>query len=681
MLKQATSDELCINTIRTLAMDMVEQAQSGHPGMPMGAAAMAFVLWTRFLKHNPADPSWPDRDRFVLSAGHGSALLYSLLHLTGYDLPLEELKRFRQWNSRTPGHPEHGLVPGVEVTTGPLGQGFASGVGMAIAERMLAARFNRPRLELVNHHTFGLVSDGDLMEGVSSEAASLAGHMKLGKLIYLYDDNRITIEGPTSLAFSEDVGARFEAYGWLVQRVEGNDLAGVAAALDMATSQTERPSLIIARTHIAYGSPGKQDSSEAHGAPLGAEEVRRTKEALGWTAGEHFHIPPAVLERFRVALESGARAQSAWIDTLNAYREAYPELGREWYRCQSGQLPDGWESSLPTFPDPAATASTREASGKVLNAIAPLLPELVGGSADLSPSNNTYLRGYSAFGAETPGGRNLHFGVREHAMGAILNGMALHGGLRVYGGTFLVFSDYMRPAIRLAALMQLPVVYVFTHDSIGLGEDGPTHQPVEHLAALRAIPQLTVIRPADAGETVEAWRWALRHREGPVALVLSRQKLPVLDRTLLAGVGGVVRGAYVLADGSPSRGPAVRESSSSIVLMASGSEVSLALQAREALKQNGVQARVVSMPSWELFAAQSSEYQEATLPASVPVRLAIEAGAGLGWHRWVGRSGAVISLERFGASAPQQVLYEQLGFSVKAIVDRAMALLAQTRSE
>ena len=660
-------DGPCINTIRTLAMDMVEQAQSGHPGMPMGAATMAYVLWTRFLKHNPADPSWPDRDRFVLSAGHGSALLYALLHLTGYDLPLEQLERFRQWESRTPGHPEHGPVPGVETTTGPLGQGFANGVGMAIAERMFAARFNRPGYELVNHDTYGIVSDGDLMEGISSEAASLAGHLKLGRLTYLYDDNRITIEGPTSLAFTEDVAGRFEAYGWFVQKVDGNNIAQVTTALEAARFQHDQPSLIIARTHIGFGSPGKQDSADAHGAPLGADEVRRTKEALGWPVDSHFWVPPEALEHFRLALASGAGAQRRWERQLEEYRRAYPELACEWERRQKGELPPDWESLLPQFLDAAASLSTREASGKVLNSLAGALPELVGGSADLAPSNNTFLQGQGEFSADFPQGRNLHFGVREHAMAAILNGLALHGGLRPYGGTFLVFSDYMRPAVRLAALMQLPVVFVFTHDSIGLGEDGPTHQPVEQLASLRAMPNLTVLRPADANETTEAWRWALKQKRGPIALVLSRQKLPVLDRGVLAPARGLERGAYVLTapvGGQPR-----------LLLMATGSEVSLALAVGRELETRGIEVQVVSMPSWELFAAQPLEYQKSVLPDSAAARMSIEAGVSQGWHRWLGPYGEAISLERFGASAPGPVLYEHLGFSVEHIVNRALKLV------
>ncbi|MGQ9492556.1 MAG: transketolase [Anaerolineae bacterium] len=660
-------DQLCVNTIRTLAMDTVEKAQSGHPGMPMGAAAMAYVLWTRFLKHNPADPTWPDRDRFVLSAGHGCALLYSLLHLTGYDLPLAELKQFRQWDSRTPGHSEYGRTPGVETTTGPLGQGFATGVGMAIAERMLAARFNRPGHTIVDHYTYAIVSDGDLMEGVASEAASLAGHLRLGKLIYLYDDNKITIEGSTELTFTENVAERFEAYGWHVQRVDGHDLRAVEAALRAAQVEQKRPSLIIARTHIAYGSPNKQDSPQAHGAPLGEEEVRLTKKALGWPTEEPFYIPNVALAHFRRALEAGSAAQTAWQARFSAYENAYPELTAEWRRVMSGELPKSWEEHLPTFDSAAEPMATREASGKVLNALAPYIPELVGGSADLAPSNLTYLAGMGDFQAANHEGRNLHFGVREHAMGAILSGMALHGGLRPYGGTFLVFSDYMRPAIRLAAMMRLPVIYVFTHDSIGLGEDGPTHQPIEHLASLRAIPQLTVIRPADATETVEAWKVALQHRKGPVALALSRQKLPIIDRSTYAPASGVTRGAYVLAEASAGH--------VDLILLATGSEVPLALEARARLEQQGVSTRVVSMPSWELFEAQPQEYQETVLPPQVTARLAIEAGVSQGWCCYVGDKGAVWSIERFGASAPYKVLFQKHGFTVENVVESALEML------
>ena len=666
MTRQMDLDQLCINTLRTLAMDMVQRANSGHPGMPMGAADMAYVLWTRFLRHNPANPHWPDRDRFVLSAGHGSTLLYSLLHLTGYDLPLEELMSFRQWGSCTPGHPEYGCAPGVETTTGPLGQGFANGVGMAIAEAYLAARFNRPGHKIVDHYVYAIVSDGDLMEGIASEAASLAGHLRLGKLIYLYDDNRVTIEGSTDLAFTEDRGKRFEAYGWHVQRVDGYDLEAIATAI-RAAQRDPRPSLIMARTHLAYGSPHKQNDAKAHGAPLGEEEVRLTKESLGWPTEQPFLIPEEALAHFRQALERGRAWEAEWRARFEAYAAEYPDLAEEWRMAMAGELPPGWDASLPVFKPEDGPMSTRVASGKALNSIAPRLPTLIGGSADLAPSTKTYLEGLGDFGAEDRLGRNLHFGVREHAMGGILNGMALHGGVIPFGGTFLVFSDYMRPSIRLAAMMKLPVIYVFSHDSLWIGEDGPTHQPVEQLASLRAIPNLTVIRPADANETVVAWRVALEQRSGPVALILSRQSLPILDRSSLAPAEELVRGAYVLAEaegGQPD-----------IILIATGSEVHLALAARERLAERGVRARVVNMPSWELFDRQPESYRQAVLPPHVTARLAIEAGVSQGWHRYVGPAGDVMSIERFGASAPYKVLQEKFGFTAENVAQRALALL------
>ncbi len=666
MTQRTDLDQLCINTIRTLAMDAVQRAKSGHPGMPMGAADMAYVLWTRFLRHNPANPHWPDRDRFVLSAGHGSMLLYSLLHLTGYDLPLEELMNFRQWGSRTPGHPEYGLTPGVETTTGPLGQGFANGVGMAIAEAYLAARFNRPGHKIVDHYVYAIVSDGDLMEGIASEAASLAGHLRLGKLIYLYDDNRISIEGSTDLAFTEDRGRRFEAYGWHVQRVDGYDLEGIAAAI-RAAQRDPRPSLIMARTHLAYGSPHKQDRAEAHGAPLGEEEVRLTKENLGWPTEPPFFIPEEALAHFRQALERGRAWEAEWRARFDAYAAEYPDLAEEWRMALAGELPPGWDAALPVFKPEDGPMATRAASGRVLNAIAPRLPSLIGGSADLAPSTKTYLEGLGDFGADNRLGRNLHFGVREHAMGGILNGMALHGGVIPFGGTFLVFSDYMRPSIRMAAMMGLHVIYVFSHDSLWIGEDGPTHQPVEQLAALRAIPNLTVIRPADANETVVAWRVALEHRSGPVALVLSRQALPILDRASLAPAEGLARGAYILAEAEGGR--------PQVILIATGSEVHLALEARELLAERGVRARVVNMPSWELFDRQPESYRQAVLPPEVMARLAIEAGVSQGWHRYVGPSGDVMGIERFGASAPYKVLQEKFGFTAENVVERALALL------
>lgn len=659
-------DHLCINTIRTLAMDGVQKAKSGHPGMPMGMADVAYVLWTRFLKHNPADPAWPNRDRFVLSAGHGSMLLYSLLYLTGYDLPLDELKRFRQWGSRTPGHPEHGLTPGVETTTGPLGQGFANGVGMALAERFLAATFNRPGFPIFDHYTYAIVSDGDLMEGVSHEAAGLAGHLGLGKIIYLYDDNEISIEGSTDLAFTEDVPARFRAYGWHVQEVDGYDLPAVEAAIRAAQGESERPSLIVCHTHIAYGSPNKHDSASAHGEPLGEEEVRLTKEALGWPPDAQFYVPDEALAVFRRAVEQGRVAQAEWQEMFTRYAREYPQEAALLQCLWAGDLPEGWEKALPTFTPADGEMATRQASGVVLNALAPVLPTLIGGSADLAPSNNTLLKGYADFQKASPAGRNLRFGVREHAMGSILNGLALHGGVIPYGGTFLVFSDYMRPAVRLAALMEQRVVYVWTHDSVWLGEDGPTHQPVEHLMALRAIPNLVVIRPCDANETAAAWRVALERREGPTALALTRQKLPILAETARDAQETVARGAYVLADA-----PGAID----VILIATGSEVHLALEARKLLAEKGVAARVVSMPSWELFDAQEPAYREAVLPSKVTARLAIEAGVTQGWEKYVGPSGAVVGLDRFGASAPYKVLMEQFGFTPQAVAERALRLL------
>ena len=670
-MDQRTLDQLSINTIRMLAVDAVEKARSGHPGMPMGTAALAYVLWTRFLKHNPANPQWPDRDRFVLSAGHGSMLLYSLLHLTGYDLPLDQLKEFRQWDSRTPGHPEYGMTPGVETTTGPLGQGFANGVGMAIAEAFLAERFNRPGHTIVDHYTYAIVSDGDLMEGVASEAASLAGHLQLGKLIYLYDDNDISIDGSTDLTFTERVDKRFDAYGWHVQEIaDGNDVPAIDAALRAAQAERTKPSLIIVHTHIAYGSPGKQDTAEAHGAPLGAEEVKRTKEFFGWPQEPTFYLPEEALVHFRTAVERGQTWETEWQSRFAAYVAAHPELAADWQRALQRELPPGWEASLPTFKAEDGTMATRVASGRVLNAVAPAISNLIGGSADLATSNNTLLRGAGEFSAQNRGGRNICFGVREHGMGAILNGLAYHGGVIPFGATFLIFSDYMRPAIRLAALSELPVTYVFTHDSIGLGEDGPTHQPIEHLAALRAMPQLTVIRPADANETTVAWRIALTQGHGPVALVLTRQNLPIFDRAQMAAADGLAQGAYILLD--------AEAATPDIILIASGSEVALAVEARTQLIQNGVQARVVSMPSWELFEQQPHAYRETVLPPTVRKRLAIEAGVPQGWRDYVGPEGDIIGLTRFGASAPGPVAMDKLGFNVPNVVARALKLHGRT---
>jgi transketolase len=650
-------------------MDAVQKANSGHPGMPMGAAAMAYVLWTRFLKHHPRKPGWPNRDRFILSAGHGCLLLYGLLHLTGYDLTLDDIQQFRQWGSKTPGHPEYDLPSGIETTTGPLGQGFSTGVGMAIAQKYLAGYFNRPGHALVDYMVYGIVSDGDLMEGVASETASLAGHLGLDNIVYLYDDNHISIEGSTDLAFTEDVRKRFEAYGWFVQEVpDGNDLEAIEQALGAARAEKGRPSLIKVRTHIAYGSPNKQDNAETHGAPLGEEEVKLTKQNLGWTAEAKFHIPDEALTHFRQAIEEGERAEAEWQARLRAYRQAFPELAAEWDRYVRGELPEAWTAKIPTFQPADGPMATRQASGKVLNAVAPVLPLLLGGSADLAPSNNTYLKGMGDFGRGNYGGRNFHFGVREHGMGAILNGMAL-GGLLPYGGTFMVFSDYARPAVRLAAMMKAHCIFVFTHDSIFLGEDGPTHQPVEHLPALRAIPNLSVIRPADANETAVAWRVAIERRDGPVALALTRQGVPVIDRNRYASAEGLARGGYVLAD-TPGKTPEV-------VLIASGSEVPVALEAYEKLTAEGIATRVVSLPSWDLFEKQPQDYKEEVLPPTVTARLAIEAAVPLGWERYVGTKGAVIGMTRFGASAPYKVLAEKFGFTATNAVQRAKELLAR----
>ncbi len=676
-------DALCVNAIRFLSVDAVQKAASGHPGMPLGAAPMAYVLWTRFLKHNPANPGWFDRDRFVLSAGHGSMLLYSLLHLTGYDLPLGELERFRQLGSRTPGHPERGLTPGVETTTGPLGQGFANGVGMAIAEANLAARYNRPGFEVVGHFTYGIVSDGDMMEGVASEAASLAGHLGLGRLVCLYDSNRVSLSAGTDIAFTEDCAGRFEAYGWHTETVaDGNDLAAIDGALRAAIRESDRPSLIVVRTHIGYGSPHKQDSFEAHGSPLGEDEVRLTKERLDWPAEPAFLVPDEVRSRFLRAQDAGRRAEDRWRELFVEYERVHPEPAAELRRMIAGELPHGWDRDLPSFPADAKGLRTRGASGRVLGVLAPRLPEMIGGSADLDPSTHTAMKGLGDFespeeaGGDRQGsagggwsfaGRNLHFGVREHAMAAVLNGLAAHGALRPFGSTFLIFSDYMRPAIRLAAIMRLPVIHVFTHDSIGLGEDGTTHQPVEQLAGLRAIPELMVIRPCDANETVFAWRTAIATRDRPVALVLTRQNVPTLDRDELTSAEGLFRGAYVLAD-APGGRPR-------LVLMASGSEVHLIVEARRRLLERGIRTRAVSVPSWELFDAQPPEYRDAVLPPDVPARLAVEAGSSQGWHRYVGDRGGVVGLDRFGTSAPGEAVMRECGFTVENVVERALELL------
>ena len=661
-------DQLSINTVRTLAMDAVQQADSGHPGTAMALAPLAYVLWLRHLKYNPANPEWRDRDRFVLSAGHACMLLYSVLYLTGYEITLDDIKNFRQWGSKTPGHPERGMTPGVEATTGPLGQGMGNAVGMAIAEAQLAALYNRGGPggghEIFNHYTYFLASDGDLMEGISHEACSLAGHLKLGKLIGFYDDNRITIDGSTDLAFSDDTARRFESYGWHVQRLDdGNDLEAIDAAIVAAQRERTRPSLIIVRTHIGWGSPNKQDTADAHGAPLGVEEIRLTKQNLGWPSTEPFFVPEEALERWRSAKPRGARMESDWRKRWDAYRGEYPDLAAELDRRFTGRLPEGWDAALPAFGLKDALA-TRAASGKVLNAIAAKIPELIGGSADLTGSNNTELKGAGVFSATNHMGRNFHFGIREHGMGAAMNGLALHGGFIPFGGTFLIFSDYMRPSIRLAALTHLRTIYVFTHDSIGLGEDGPTHQPIEQLAALRAIPNLAVIRPSDPTEVVEAWRAAVTHRIGPVALVLTRQKVAAIDRMKYASAAGLLKGAYVLADSS----------SPEIVLVGTGSEVELVLGAYEKLKAEGRRPRAVSMPCMEYFAKQPESYRASVLPPDLPL-VAVEAGSPQPWQRWLDRSGVVLGIERFGASAPYQRIYQEFGLTVEHVVDTARSLL------
>jgi transketolase len=663
------TDALAVNTLRFLAVDMVEKANSGHPGAPMGLAPLAYVLWSRHLRHNPENPEWPDRDRFVLSCGHASALLYGLLHLAGYDLPMEELQRFRQLGSKTPGHPEFGLTPGVETTTGPLGQGLANAVGMAIAREMLGARFNRDEQQVFSHRIWVLASDGDLMEGVTSEASSLAGHLELGSLNVFYDDNEISIDGSTDLSFSEDVVRRYEAYGWHVQRVDdGNDLEALDAAAQAAAACTSRPSLIAVRTHIGYGSPAKQDTADAHGAPLGAAEVEASKKALGWPLEPTFHVPEETRRIFAAARDRGRHREAEWRKLFDAWADAHPDAAAEFRARLSGTLPEDWTEKLPAFRPEDGSVATRKTSGAVLNALADALPQLIGGSADLAGSNLTYLKGKPAFSADERAGRNFYFGVREHAMGSVLNGIALSRMFLPYGGTFLIFSDYMRPAIRLAALMKLPVRYVFTHDSIFLGEDGPTHQPISQLLSLRSIPGLTLLRPADAVETALAWRVAIENSEGPTALVLTRQKLPILAETVERAPEGLPRGGYVLADLPAGGVPA-------IVLIATGSEVPLALEAGKALAAGGTSARVVSLPSWELFDAQDRAYRDSVLPPGTR-RLAIEAATPLGWERYVGLEGAVVGIEGYGASAPAEDLAQAYGFTVERVAARAKELLA-----
>ena len=660
-----------INAIRFLSVEAIQKAKSGHPGAPMGLAPLSYLLWTRYLRYNPANPAWPGRDRVLLSCGHASMLLYSMLHLTGYDLSMDQIKEFRQWGSKTPGHPEADHTPGVEVTTGPLGQGVGNAVGMAIAARFMAQRFNRPGHEIVSHRIAGLCSDGDIMEGVAAEAASLAGRLKLSNLTLFYDDNRITIEGSTDLAFKEDVEARFRAYGWRVLHVaDGNtDLDGMAKAIDDAFSENELPTLVIVRTTIAYGSPGKQNSAASHGAPLGEDEIAKTKENLGWPASPAFFTPEDVLAHFREAVDRGARHEKEWSDRFAAYKAEFPGLALEWERCIRGELPEGFAGCIPKFPAEGGMA-TRSASGVVLNAIAAKVPELMGGSADLGPSNESIIKDGGVFLPEAPeGGRNIHFGVREHGMGAVLNGMARHGGVAPYGATFFIFADYMRPSIRLAALMKCRVIYIMTHDSVGVGEDGPTHQPIEHLASLRAMPNLHVDRPGDANETSVAWRMAMERKDGPSMLVLSRQKIPVLSPEPAFGENGARRGAYILKEaegGAPD-----------LLLLATGSEVSVALAAQKLLAADGVRARVVSMPCWERFEEQDASYKESVIPASVTARVSVEAASTFGWERYVGARGASVGIDRFGASAPAERVFAELGITPENVRDRAREVLAK----
>jgi transketolase len=668
--KNQSIDELSVNTIRTLAMDAVQKANSGHPGMPMGAAPMAYALWTQHLRFNPKNPSWLNRDRFILSAGHGCLLLYSLLYLTGYDLSLDDIKNFRQYGSKTAGHPEYGHAPGIEVTTGPLGQGFANGVGMAIGQKYLASRYNKKGHDIIDYRIFAIVSDGDLMEGISSEAASIAGHLQLGNMIYLYDDNHISIEGDTKIAFTEDVAMRFEAYGWHVQVIDdGNDLGKISQAIDNAVKEKSKPSLIKVRTHIAYGSPNKHDSASAHGSPLGEDEVKLSKENLGWDPNKYFYVPDEVLKHYRKAVDNGKKFENDWNEKFNKYKKEFPELAKEIESQIKGKTitSGNWREHLPEFTVSDGSIATRSASGKVLNSIAAYLPFLIGGSADLAPSNDTHLKDYSDFEPGNYGGRNFHFGVREHAMGAILNGLVLTNGFIPYGGTFLTFSDYMRPPIRLAALMGIRPIYVFTHDSIGLGEDGPTHQPVEQIAALRAIPNITVIRPADANETSYAWKTAIEHTTGPVALILTRQKLPVLDRTKYSPAENLSKGAYVISES--------KNKKIDLIIIGTGSEVSLCLETQKKLQEENIFARVVSMPSCELFEKQSKEYRESVLPNSVKKRLAVEAASSFGWAKYTGDEGNSVTVNKFGSSGPGEIVMEKYGFTVENLVNKVKELL------
>ena len=667
-------DQLSINTIRFLSVDGVQKANAGHPGMPMGCAPIAYILFTKFMKHNPANPKWLNRDRFVLSAGHGSMLLYSTLHLCGYNIPMEQLKLFRQWGSITPGHPEFGLTPGVETTTGPLGQGFANAVGMAIAQEYLAAKFNKDDIKLLDHYIYGICSDGDLMEGISHEAASLAGHLKLGKIIFFYDNNGITIDGSTSLAFSEDVGKRFEAYGWHVQHIEDvNDLNVIETAVKNAQAANDKPSIIVTKTHIGFGSPHKQDTSGAHGSPLGEEEVKLTKKNLGWPEEPAFFVPDEVRKHFKTIVISGKEEENKWNLLFIKYREKYPEESKLFIDMMNGDLSDEWKSKLPVFKDDGKKLATRAASGKVLNSIAASLPALIGGSADLEPSNNTYLKEYKNFSAENRHGRNFHFGIREHGMAGILNGMAAYGGIIPYGGTFLIFSDYLRPAIRLGSISKIRPIYVFTHDSIGLGEDGPTHQPIEQIASLRAIPGVVIIRPADANETSYAWQAAIEHKGSPVALILTRQGLPVLDQGKYPSAKNLLKGAYILWESIPQEKDS--KGTPELILLASGSEVGITLKAAGILESEGIKVRVISFPSWELFERQSKEYKDSVLPPSVKARVSIELGIKQGWEKYTGESGESISIEKFGASAPIEILMEKYGFTTENIVETAKKAL------
>lgn len=670
LVSQKTSlDQLSINTIRFLGVDAVEKAKSGHPGLPMEAATIGYALWTKALKHNPQNSRWPNRDRFILSAGHGSMLIYSLLYLTGYDLTLEDIKAFRQWESKTPGHPEYGVVPGVETTTGPLGQGFSNGVGMGIAQRFLAAKFNQPGFPIVDYRVYVICSDGDLMEGMASEAASLAGHLKLGNLTYIYLDNHITIEGDTSLAFSEDVGKRFEAYHWQVQHVEGNDLPGILKAIDKAGQVKNQPSIIIARTHSGYGSPNKQDTAQAHGTPLGPDEVKLTKEHLGWPLAPDFYVPEEVLSHCRQGVQKGKKEEEEWGALFAAYEKKYPDHARLFNQFLKGELPENWKKVLPRFEPKDGPLATRQASGKTINALSPVLPFLFGGSADLAPSTETLMKDSPDQLSLTPQGRNMHFGVREHNMAGSLNGIALSGaGFIPYGATFLIFLDYLKPSLRLAALMNLRVIYVFTHDSIGLGEDGPTHQSVEQLAQLRATPNVIEIRPADANETVVAWRVAVEHRTGPVAIILSRQKLPIVDRQAFASAELLEKGAYVLAGG---------DETPEIILMASGSEVTIALEAHKILTDKKIKSRIVSFPSFALFRKQEKKYRDEVLPPSVKKRIVIEAASPFGWHEFAGEQGEILALDHFGASAPYEDIYKGFGLTREHLVEKALAVLGK----